>query len=690
MIELVPYYPLAPALFVLAATYFALAMARHLRIFALARPSRPFDRPVERAASLLVYVFGQARMFRDRRAGLMPLAIFYGFLAITVGTASVFSFGLVEAIVTIPLDGALWRLVVLGQNLVSVAVLVAIAYAYGRRLVTHPTRLTFSRDALIILGLIAGVVATGLLSEAFRIAGEGDPYRGWAVVSGPLGGWLAGAAGAEALRAGFLASWWAHAVIVCTFLVYLPGSKHLHIATSFFNVTLRKLGPRGRLPMLELETAERFGVRTLTDLGWKDLLDGFTCTECGRCQAECPAWATGKPLNPKSFIMGIREMAVEAEAGLPLIPDGEAGRAVGLAAGLRPELLERPIVGAAIPYEAVWDCTTCGACVEACPVLIEHVDKIVDLRRQMVLEESRFPAELTAAFRNLESLGNPWGIPRAQRFDWTRDLPFAVPLAADVAAEGQFGELDVLYWVGCAGAFDERNRRVTRAVVACLDAAGVRFAVLGAEETCTGDPARRLGNEYVFQLLAQENIARLDRYGPPTILTACPHCFNTLANEYGQLGGHYRVVHHSQYLARLVREGRLRPAGGDGCRVAFHDPCYLSRYNGIESAPRAVVSAVPGVELVEMERHGRRTFCCGAGGGRMWMEEPAGQRVNEERTRQALASGADVVATACPFCLVMLRDGLAGAADGTDGMQALDLAEVLAGSLEGPGGVPSA
>ena len=696
MIERVPYYPLAPLIFAIAAIYFALAMSRHVRVLAAAGPARPFDRLPERALGVLVHVFGQVRMFRDVRPALMHLAIFYGFIGITVISANYFSFGVVEAILSWPLDALPWRLAVFGQNLVSALVIIAVVYALLRRLIVMPARLTLSTDALVILLLIGGVVLTGLLADAYLIAGHGDPYGGTAFVSA----WLSGEVGAgrppEALDAGFAWSWWGHALFVAGFLTYLPRSKHLHIATSPFNVFFRKVEPRGQLPTLDLEHAERFGVRALPDLAWKDLLDGFTCTECGRCQEACPAWAVGKVLNPKTFIMGIRDMSKDAEHGMPLIPEGEAGRLAGLASGPNAEALARPIVDTAIPYEAVWDCVTCGACVEACPVLIEHVDKIVGLRRSMVLEESRFPSELTVAMRNMESHGNPWGVPRSQRLDWARGLPFEVPLASDVAAAGRLGELEVLYWVGCAAAFDERNRRVARAFVTCLDAAGVRFAVLGQEETCSGDPARRMGNEYLFQLFATENVATLGRYqaprssdeagrtaAGPEIVTACPHCFNTIANEYPQFGGTFRVVHHSQYLARLAEAGRLRLGEGSGGTLTYHDPCYLTRYNGVQAEPRTAFGAVPGLAMVEMEQHGRQTFCCGAGGGRMWMEEPAGKRVNAARTAQALATGADVVGTACPFCLVMMRDGLADAPEAAQrDVRALDLAEVMAASLE--------
>ena len=334
----------------------------------------------------------------------------------------------------------------------------------------------------------------------------------------------------------------------------------------------------------------------------------------------------------------------------------------------------------------MWDCLTCGACVEACPVTIEHVDKIVGLRRNLVLEDSRFPQELTGAFKGMESVANPWGQPPSARLDWAKGLPFPVRTVAEVQAAGELDTLEVLYWVGCAAAFDDRNRRVARAVVTCLDAAGVSFAVLGQEESCTGDPARRMGNEYVFQILAGQNIETLNRYrmGERTIVTACPHCFNTIGNEYGQLGGSFSIRHHSEYLSGLVADGRLA-LGADGLpqSVTYHDSCYLARYNGVIAAPRDVLGSIPGVELVEMENSGRQTFCCGAGGGRMWMEETRGTRVNAARTLQVLETGASTVATACPFCMVMLRDGLtdAGRAAGEDAVTALDISELLAAAV---------
>jgi Fe-S oxidoreductase/nitrate reductase gamma subunit len=683
-------YPLVFPLFYGAAMVFAVVMARHLRIFAVARPSRPFANVPRRIVGFVEYAIAQRKMFRDLRAGVLHAGIFWGFVLLTVGTANIVTGGLVQAVITWPFDGALWVAVSALQNVVAVIVLVAIAWAFERRLISRPARLTYTRDALIILAMIGGVVATELLAQAAEAARFGDVPGAFVadILAIPLR-----ALGPSLVEGLFLVLWWGHIALVAAFLCYLPFSKHLHIATAFPNIFFRKLAPRGELPKLDLEDENAtFGLKTLQDLGWKDLLDGFTCTECGRCQEACPAYNTGKPLNPKELIMGIRHMSVNAEHGIDIIPNSPIVRdTYGLDdTTISAKTLSKPIVDDAIPYDAVWDCVTCGACVEACPVLIEHVDKIVGLRRNLVLEESRFPSELTNAFRSMENQGNPWGQPGSSRLDWTKPLPFEVPTVASMAADGRLGELDVLYWVGCAAAFDTRNQKVARAVATCLHAAGVRFAVLGQEESCTGDPARRMGNDYVFQMLAAGNVETLDKYGmgERTIVTACPHCFNTIGNEYGQLGGNYKIVHHSTFLAGLVSSGQLATVPEDAesetgdhrpGSVTVHDSCYLARYNNVIAAPRDVLGAA-GVSITEMEKSGKNTFCCGAGGGRMWMEETRGTRINENRTEQVLATGAETVATSCPFCMVMMSDGLAAAPGGTT-VNAMDISEVLAARI---------
>src|SRR6478609_4110579 len=688
----VPAYPLVFPIFWGAFAIFILLMVRRLRVFEAVQAVGPDLRgaiPL-RAWGVVRYAFLQSRMFRESRVGAFHYLLFLGSTLLLIGNINVVTGGLVQRVTSYPFEGQFWVLLVAIQNLVVIGVYVSLAYMAKRRLVDRPSRLTLGRTGLLILLMIFLVVTTEFLAQAFEAAAYGDIPGAFAAnaIAVPLS-----SLSETVLETGFAVLWWGHVVVLAAFLLFIPTNKHFHVYTSFINIYYRKLAPRGELPKLDIEDENAtFGLKTLQDLGWKDLLDGFTCTECGRCQQACPAYNTGKPLNPKTFIMGIRSMSEGAENRLDVIPNSPIVRdTYGLDDTTVPATsLASPIVDTAIPYDAVWDCVTCGACVEACPVLIEHVDKIVGLRRNLVLEESRFPTELTAAFRSMENQGNPWGQPSSERLAWTKSLPFEVPVVASVAAAGGLDDLEVLYWVGCAAAFDTRNQKVARAVATCLHAAGVNFAILGQEESCTGDPARRMGNDYVFQMLAMGNVETLDKYrmGERTIVTACPHCFNTIGNEYGQLGGRYKIVHHSQYLAGLLESGRLQTVPEDATAstgdhrpgsVTVHDSCYLARYNNVVAAPRDVLGAA-GVSITEMEKSGKNTFCCGAGGGRMWMEETRGTRINEERTRQVLETGAATVATSCPFCMVMMSDGLA-AADGGTAVTAMDISEVLAARI---------
>ena len=574
-------------------------MARHLRVFAVARPSRPFANVPARMVGLVEYAFVQSKMFKDPGAAIMHAGIFWGFVLLTIGTADIVTGGIIQSVLKIPADGLIWALISAMQNIVACIVLFSIGWAFYRRLVSKPRRLTFNtrradhprddrwrrRDRAVRAGLPGRRLRR---RSRVRSSRTRWPCRCRTSRSGSS-------------RRTFHVLWWGHIALVAAFLCYLPFSKHLHIATAFPNIYFRKLAPRGELPKLDLEDENAtFGLKTLQDLGWKDLLDGFTCTECGRCQEACPAYNTGKPLNPKELIMGIRHMSVDAEHGIDIIPNSPIVRETyGLEdTTVSATALAKPIVDDAIPYDAVWDCVTCGACVEACPVLIEHVDKIVGLRRNLVLEESRFPGELTNAFRSMENQGNPWGQPASARLDWTRPLEFEVPTVASMAAEGRLDELDVLYWVGCAAAFDTRNQKVARAVATCLHAAGVRFAVLGQEESCTGDPARRMGNDYVFQMLAMGNVETLDRYGmgERTIVTACPHCFNTIGNEYGQLGGY---VQDRPPLDVPGRAGVVRAArdGAGGGRI--RRPATIGR-----GASPSTTRAISPATTTSSPRHG--------------------------------------------------------------------------------------
>jgi len=496
-----------------------------------------------------------------------------------------------------------------------------------------------------------------------------------------------------------------------------------HRFLAFFNVWFKRnadgktaLGPLK--PMLikgepvdfenmeELDEDAPLGVGKVEDFTWKGLLDFTTCTECGRCQEQCPAWNTDKPLSPKMLVMSMRDHA-HAKAPFLLATEGDRSRLLAADDTLA-TISTLPLVGetgydisnplsayhpqgpdAVIDQDVLWSCTTCGACVEQCPVDIEHVDAIVDLRRYQVLIESAFPSELSGLFKNLENKANPWGMPARDRLDWAKSLPFEVKVLGQEVADAS--EVEYLFWVGCAGAYEDRAKKTTRAVAELLNAAGVTFAVLGDGETCTGDPARRAGNEFLFQMLAQANVEALNEVKATKIVVTCAHCFNTIKNEYPQVGGQYEVVHHTQLLNRLVRDKRLipvsRPDAADPSNVAstaetvtYHDPCYLGRHNGVYAPPRELIGALPGVELHEMPRSGQKSFCCGGGGARMWMEEKLGTRINNNRTEEALATGARRIAVACPFCHVMLSDGLTQKQSETgahEEVEVVDVAQML-------------
>jgi Fe-S oxidoreductase len=717
MTATIPYYPLIVLPVALAAYLFWRRASLHMAVLRAGRPLDRSGRVLDRIAGLGVFVFGQKRLLNDIGPGLAHAFIFWGFLVLLVTTGNYLTNGLVRTVLAWPLGGILWNLAVAFANLFVGLVILGVLYGAWRRTVVRPPRLALTRDAFIILGLILAIVVTEALGDAFGYVVEpDDPSRGVALLAGPLS-LLLEPIGAEAAAIGYGIFGWAHILLVLGFGAYLPYSKHLHILSSEPNVYFRNLEPRGALRKMDLEAEEvdgeepTFGAKTLGDLTWRHLLDGLACTECGRCMEFCPASMTGKLLSPKHFMEGLRdqivmaETAIAAAAGAQRAARGGApggieasDAALDLARGRAREALAIPLVDHAIPEEAVWQCTTCGWCVEGCPVLIEHVDSIVEIRRNLVLEESRFPKELNTAFRAMETAGNPWGQPRSARLDWAKGLEVPVlgrdvvsgrPLETDdpppvgraIISDGRRPGGPVLYWVGCAGAFDDRNRRVVRAMAQLLRQAEVPFAVLGTGETCSGDPARRAGNEYLFQMLAEENVATLSAahadHGVSLIVASCPHCFNTIRNEYPQFGlTGVEVIHHTQLLDRLVAEGRLVPTEHHEAVVAYHDACYLGRYNKVYDEGRRVVESVPGQKVAEMELHHERGMCCGAGGARMWMEEREGQRINHRRVEHALAVEPDAIATACPYCLIMLRDGTTDL-ERTD-VEVRDVAELLA------------
>jgi Fe-S oxidoreductase len=621
---------------------------RRVRLrYALVREARPTGRDEvspTRFGRELTHVLGQQKLLQKLGPGVMHAFIFWGFIVLlpTILEAAV---AIVDEDATLPwLGNAAWYAFL--SDLFATLVAIGVGMAFFIRKVLKPDRFRGShmQEADRILFTILAIVVTLLLWTASRIAlGLTDPDP--RPVSDLLSGLFADGQGTEVAERILV---WSHLLVILGFLVYLPGSKHLHIGTAPINVWLSKDAPSGRLEpnRIDLEAAEediRFGVATQKDLSRKQMLDLFTCTECGRCQEACPAWATGKPLSPKLLIMDLRDRVVAEAAG---------------------EVELQPLVPNAVIDQVVWDCVTCGACVRECPVDIEHIDTIVDLRRNLVMAESRFPQEAGAMLRGVENQENPWGQPASARLDWTKDVEVRVLKEGDPAPE-------VLFWVGCAGAFDERAQETTRSIVRLLQAAGVDVAVLGPRERCTGDPARRMGHEYLFQMLAEQNVETLNGAGVTKIVASCAHCFNTFANEYPDYGGTYEVVHHTQLLSELIAAGRLQPRNGDG-KITYHDACYLGRHNREFDAPRAVI----GGDISEMPRNKERSFCCGAGGARMWMDEET-PRINDTRFEEAAATGAETVATACPYCLVMLDDAAKG--KGSD-VRVADAATLLAES----------
>jgi len=582
-------------------------------------------------------VIGQRKLLQRLLPGLMHAAIFWGFLVL-FPTILIAMIGAVDAHATLPWLGAQgWYALLV--DVFALMVLAGVITAFVIRKVQRPARFKGShlREADLILALIGGIVVSLLMWHASQIALRLNDYpAGWAPISNALSH-IVGPVAPVLERVAV----WAHVLIILSFLVYLPYSKHLHILVAAINVYFGRTRQRGRLEPIDFEVPEqdvRFGTARAPDMTWKQMLDTVSCTECGRCQDVCPAYATDKALSPKLLIMAMRDNLLSGAS--------------------------TPIVPSAVTDDIVWDCVTCGACVRECPVNIEHIDHIIDLRRNLVMVESRFPEEAGAMLRDVDRTSNPWGKPQADRMQWAEGLGVRVLQAGEVAPE-------VLFWVGCAPAFDERARKAAVSTAKLMQEAGVDFAVLGPREACTGDPARRMGDEYTFQRLAGENVATLNRAGVKKIVTTCPHCFNSIGNEYPDFGGRYEVVHHTEFLAELVRDGRLTPAPSDRT-ITYHDSCYLARHNDVRSEPRELVAAVG--KPVEMPRNRERTFCCGAGGARMWMEEKRGRPINQERVREAAATGAETLAVACPFCTVMLDDGVreTGAK-----LQVFDLATLL-------------
>jgi Fe-S oxidoreductase len=692
----------------LTAAAFALAGRRVLMLYRLARSGQPTEPdhtrdPGRRLRAVLSEVFGQRKLLKWSVPGIAHFAVFWGF--VILGATIVEGYGaLFDRDFHIPIIG---RQAWLGflEDLFIVAVLAGLVVFAVLRLRQSPEREgrrsrffgSHVGAAWLVLFMIFNVMWTLLLYRGAQINTGNFPFASGAFASEAVASLLRplGRGANDVLETvGVVGS----LGVVLGFLVLVVYSKHLHIGLAPLNVLFSRR-PRALGALLPVYSGgqpvnfedpgedDKIGRGVIEDFTWKGMLDFGTCTECGRCQSQCPAWHTDKPLNPKLLIMALRDHAL---AKAPYLLAGSDEQRAALPKDVLAEAA-RPLVGptgdgGVIDPDVLWSCVTCGACVEQCPVDIEHVDHIVDMRRHQVLIESQFPKEANVMLRNLERAGDPWGRGQKARLEWTAGLPFEVRVFGAGGEEKLPDDVEYLFWVGCAGALDDGAKRTTRAVVELLHEAGVEFMVLGSGEKCTGDPARRLGQELLFQELATENVETLNSVGAKKIVVTCAHCFNAISNEYPQLGGAYEVVHHTQLLSRLVAERRLVPAHPVDTTVTYHDPCYLGRHNRVFSPPRAILGSVPGVRFNEMERNSELSFCCGAGGARMWMEETIGTRINEARTDQALETGAELVAAACPYCITMLSDGVATRKQqgkAADTVRVTDVSELLLRSVRG-------
>ncbi|MCP4903325.1 MAG: 4Fe-4S dicluster domain-containing protein [bacterium] len=637
------------------------SLSRRLQTLTLGAEDNRFDRMGERIKHVLVYAIGQKKMFNDPFAGFYHLLIFYGFLVVSVRTVTMVLEGLLAGWELPLLHTRIGHAYLFSKDIFELLVLVGIGFAVWRRLVQKPERIVQSFGAWQVLFLIGALMATDLVSEGARIADGMD--GSYLPISAAVAGLLSGF-GPAALQTLYAATWWFHLFVLYYFANELPYSKHFHVYTSIFNVYFANLDAPGKLPSMDLENVDEdttFGVASVTDFTWKQMLDMYTCTECGRCREHCPTTLTNKPLQPVLFTKTVRDQLYKEQKDLLAEPGTKGCKS------------EVQLVSDVVDPDVIWACTTCRWCEEACPLDISYVDKIVGLRQNLVLEKAEFPEEAQGAFRGMEVNGNPWQIAPETRADWADGLD--VPLASEAG-----GDIDYLFWVGCAGSFDDNGKRVSQSLVKVLKAAEIKFAILGQEEFCTGDSARRLGNEYLFQTLAMQNVETMNGYGVTKIVTNCPHCLNTLKNEYGDFGGNYEVVHGTELVADLVRSGRVKLANAVDLDLAYHDPCYLGRSNGQYTDPRFLLNAVPGVNVREAELSAEKAMCCGAGGGRMWLEENLGERINQTRYGQLKESGTCDVGVACPFCFSMVSDAQQEVGD--EEAKTIDVIEVVAKGID--------
>lgn len=651
------------------------------RKWRLIRLGRKEDRPGmwgARIKSLLSFGLIQRGTLREAYPGIFHSFIFWGFVVLAIGTTVVF---IQEDFLIRILFDELFLYGALALDVMGVVAIFGVLMALFRRYVTKPERLDNRRGDAVILVALFLILLTGYFVQGLRIASNdnvGPLCRTTSELTGndilgrckdpmysPVGHSFAafflaiGISGALATQIWF-GMWWFHLALAFITIAYVPYSKLFHIIASPVNAFWKNMRPYGEIPPIDVESAETFGVSRIEEFTQKQLLDLYACTRCGRCQDACPAFTTEKPLNPKKVLQDLKSHL--DEVGPKLIGGG---------GGRRSEVERSPIPGEIVKDDEIWSCTTCRVCHEVCPVLDEVLDKIVDMRRNLVLMESRFPQELMSFFQNMERNFNPWPLGWNTRADWAKEL--------DVKTMSE-SPTDTLLWIGCAGSFDDRNKKVSIALVKVLQKAGIEFSILGTEEKCCGETLRRIGNEYQAQMLMKENVVTLKKYKVKRILTLCPHCFNTFKNEYPQFGGEYEVWHHTEFIEKLIRDGRISVKKTLDGRFAYHDSCYLGRHNNIYDSPRSILKSVSRKRLTEFGRAQNKSFCCGAGGGRMWMEEDIGRRINEERTQEALDLKLALIATACPYCLTMFEDGIK-AKDAVERMKVRDLGELVAESL---------